>query len=109
MNVKVEGDLIFFFWVLRGGGIFCFLIHSQCVPNVFLICSHQVPNLFLKMFPISIHFIIPYCLAMLQLMCIHIVKGVRKGSMKQSMLLFWGGEAYLGFYIEECPMFQKNW
>jgi hypothetical protein len=29
--------------------------------------------------------------------------------MKQSMILFWGGEAYLGFYVEECPMFQKIW
>jgi hypothetical protein len=25
------------------------------------------------------------------------------------MLLFWGKEAYLGFYVRECPMFQKYW
>jgi len=25
------------------------------------------------------------------------------------MLLFWGKEAYLGFYVGECPMFQKYW
>jgi hypothetical protein len=46
---------------------------------------------------------------MVQLMSIHIVKGVQKGSMKQSMILYWGGEAYLGFYVKECPMFQKIW
>ncbi len=31
--------------------------------SMFPLCSNQIPNVFVKMFPISIHFFISYCVA----------------------------------------------
>jgi hypothetical protein len=67
-----------------------------------------VPNVFPKRFLIAPHCCITYCLAIVQLPCILLVNWAREA--RQSMLHFWGRElpSFLGFYVGECPVFQKD-
>jgi hypothetical protein len=98
------------------------MIHSQAPRKVIhpfvFVCSHfvpyvfpQVPNVFLKMFPIAPHhFLPPYYLAHgAQLHEYNLYKGERRGgwagSMTKCAFILGGREAYLGFYVGECPMF----
>jgi len=74
--------------------------------------SKTVPQV-LDVFPdislIAHHFFIPYCLTMVQLPCLGKGRqggGGEKGSCQKYASIL-GREAYLGFNVEECPIFQK--
>jgi hypothetical protein len=80
----------FLFNFFGEGGLFVFIVR-----NVFPSCSQkisQVPYVFLKTFPI-ISFLIPYCLAIVQLPC-----------MKGGEIM----EAYLYSYVGEWPKVPKT-
>ncbi len=75
-------------------------------------CSHQVPKGF------SSSSSVPQCVSNSTSILSNIVwrqdnfhvyncKGEARGS--KSVLLFWGREAYLGFYVGECSMGQSMW
>jgi len=86
--------LVFF---LGGGGVGggdCFFWH--------------VPNVFTKTFPIAPHFL-SHILWPWFNFHVHISWEVMGKGEVLSLLLSWGREAYLGFYVLEYPIFQKYW